>query len=80
MVETVLPKANAGDPPAQYEMGTIFIQGKGVIVSPKEALEWYQKSSDKGHTEAQLMLGKLYAAGEGVEQSDTAAFSDTQVG
>lgn len=74
MVETVKPKADAGDAAAQYEMGIIYYHGKGVVASQKEALEWFQKSAAQGNPEAQLQLGKMYAAGEGVEQSDTAAF------
>ena len=38
-----------------------------------EAVKWYRKSSDQGHSGAQYNLGNLYAEGQGVLRDDVMA-------
>lgn len=58
--------ADAGDPVAAYEMGTRYLEGRGVATSAAEAARWYQRAADAGIPPAQYRLGSLYEKGTGV--------------
>ncbi|RWK43019.1 tetratricopeptide repeat protein [Mesorhizobium sp.] len=52
--------ANYRNPNAQFEMGQIFLNGKGgVKASIKQAGRWFQLAAEKGHAGAQATLGHL---------------------
>jgi len=40
---------------------------------PEETVKWYRERAEKGNTEAQLNLGKMYLQGRGVPQSNSEA-------
>ncbi len=58
--------ADAGDPIAAFELGTRYLEGRGVAVSASEAAKWYQRAADAGVVPAQYRLGSLYEKGTGV--------------
>ena len=58
--------AASGLAKAQYNMGQLYREGKGVPQSYKEAAKWYKKAADQGYTEAQYNLGVMYYRGNGV--------------
>ncbi len=58
--------ADAGDPIAAFELGTRYLEGRGVTVSATEAAKWYQRAADAGVVPAQYRLGSLYEKGTGV--------------
>ena len=60
------PLAEKGDAVAQFHLGEIHGQGRGVKRDLKEAARWYRLAATQGHTTAQGILGGLYAAGLGV--------------
>ena len=60
-LRSLVPKAGAGDPEAQYEVGKHFDFGWGVKQDGFEAARWYEKAAEQGHVEAQVSLGNLYA-------------------
>ena len=47
------PLAEAGDAAAQYNLGVIFDQGRGVPRDTAEALRWYQLAAAQGYAAAQ---------------------------
>ncbi|TPW14368.1 MAG: hypothetical protein FD130_1382 [Halothiobacillaceae bacterium] len=51
---------------AQFYIGQLYHEGKGVAQNYKEAAKWYQRAADQGHPTAQNNLGFLYANGLGV--------------
>jgi TPR repeat protein len=59
---------------AQYNLGAMYANGKGVIQSYEEAFKWYRKSSEQGFAEAQCNLGTMYYEGQGVPQDYKEAF------
>ena len=61
--------AEHGNPDAQYLLGTLSLEGKGVARSPSEAARWLRKAAEQGHSGAQHSLGTLYAGGIGVGRS-----------
>jgi TPR repeat protein len=41
--------AEQGDAPAQYMLGNMYINGRGVPQDDKEALKWYRIAAGQGH-------------------------------
>ena len=62
------PLAEKGDAAAQYGIGFMYANGKGVPQDDVEAARWFRKAADQGNAVAQLNLGSLYANGQGVPQ------------
>lgn len=67
------PLAEAGDPHAQFGMGTLFHEGLGVEADMTESAYWFHRASEQGMAEAQYNLANAYKHGEGVRQSDRMA-------
>jgi TPR repeat protein len=53
--------AKEGNPKAQYNVGLIYANGKGVNKDSYQAMEWYKKAAEQGNTAAQYNLAKLIA-------------------
>ncbi len=45
---------------AQYLLGAMYDNGRGVIKNKRTAVEWYQKAADQGHTKAQDTLSSIH--------------------
>ena len=58
-----------GDVKAQFQLGNIFNEGRGVEKDLKQAAEWFLKAAKQSDAEAQYRIGLMYANGEGVEQN-----------
>lgn len=63
-----LPLARGGSSAAQFNLGFIYHEGKGVPQNSTEALKWYRLASDQGYPAAQFTLGAMYDKGDGVPQ------------
>ena len=68
------PLADGGSPDAQFNLGLLYLDGKGVPKSYDEAAKWFQRAADQGQVEAQHNLGALYAMGEGVKKNNVQAY------
>jgi len=62
----LMAKANAGNPEAEFKVGTKYELGAQVQKDPVKAAEWYGKAAEKGYPQAQHSLGVLYEFGNGV--------------
>ena len=60
--------ADQGNSVAQYELGVMYDEGRGVIQDYKEAVKWFRLSADQGNARAQFNLGVMYVEGQGVTQ------------
>ncbi len=69
----LLPLAEQGDAGAQFRLGVMYDEGRGVPQSDAQAAEWYRKAAEQGNAVAQRFLGDMYAEGRGVPQSDAQA-------
>ena len=67
------PLAEKGDASAQYLLGTLFAEGKGVQQNDATAFQWFLRAANQGNADAQYDVGASYAAGTGVNQSDADA-------
>lgn len=72
-VEVWRALADQGVPMAQYRLGDMYAEGKGVEQNDKTAMQWYQRAADHGVADAQYNVAASYAAGLGVAQSDADA-------
>ena len=62
------PLAANGDPDAQFWLGALYDQGRGVPQSHETAARLYLKAAEQGQANAQFNLGLLYTDGLGVVQ------------
>ncbi len=60
--------AKAGHAEAQFELGSLYVNGTGVQKDINEAAKWIRKAAEQGHAEAQRDLGQMYEAGDGVPE------------
>ncbi len=67
------PLAEAGDAIAQFNIGLMFRNGKGVERDDAEAALWYRRAADQGDQDAQFNLAYMYDEGLGVPLDDAEA-------
>ena len=60
------PLAEQGDALAQYALGLMYSDGRGVPKNLVEGARWYRLSAEQGDADAQYTLGTMFADGEGV--------------
>jgi TPR repeat protein len=59
---------------AQYYVGEMYENGKGVKQNYAEALKWYEKAAEQGDDNAQFNLYLMYRNGDGVTPDSAEAF------
>jgi len=64
-----LPKAEAGDSEAQYDIAAMYEKGNGVARDMVKAFEWYLKSAKQGNDKGAYKVGFGYLKGIGAEQN-----------
>jgi len=62
------PLAKEGNSKAQFYLGFMYANGKGVPQDYQEAVRWYRLAADQGQVDGQFRLGMMYESGEGVPQ------------
>jgi TPR repeat protein len=60
------PLAAKGHADAQYKMGFMYEEGRGVPLDLVQGTNWYRKAAKQGHAVAQRSLGLKYVHGTGV--------------
>ena len=68
------PLAEQGDPEPQYNMGLLYLDGKGVPQNPTEAANWFRRAAEQGYEKAQHNLGAMYGSGQGVKRDYIQAY------
>lgn len=66
--------ADKGDPEAQYQLATRYIDGDGVQQDDLTALRWFSRAADQGDAEAQYNLGVMYMTGRGALKNITEGY------
>lgn len=66
--------AEKGYPEAQYNLGVLYANGRGVKLSHTEAVKWYRLAADQGLANAQFNLGVSYANGIGIPKNHVNAY------
>lgn len=57
--------AEKGDGPALVRLGLMHANGLGISRDDAAAVRLFRLAAERGHAEGELMLGSMYAAGEG---------------
>ena len=66
--------AEAGNSEAQFKIGLMYEEGRGVAQDYAQAAAWYLKAAELNHTHAQFRLGKLLMEGKGVSLDRVEAY------
>ena len=64
-----LPKAQAGNAEAQFDVGNMFEKGNGVARDETKAFEWYLKAAKQNHDKAAFEVGFAYLRGVGISKN-----------
>jgi len=70
----VKPLADQGEAEAQFSLGVLYYEGKGVPQDYVEAVNWCRKAAEQGHWKAQYQLAESYYKGEGVHRDYVLAY------
>ncbi|MBD5355432.1 MAG: SEL1-like repeat protein [Bacteroides sp.] len=65
--------ADNGNAEAQYQLGNMYFEGKGVSKYQEVALDLYYKSAEQGNINAIKKIGDMYYDGIGVDKNSPAA-------
>ena len=60
--------AEQGDAPAQFNLGVMHENGRGVPKNDAEAVAWFRRAAEQGYAPTQFNLGVMHANGRGVPQ------------
>jgi TPR repeat protein len=63
-------KSDLGNKEVQWHLGRMYEYGHGVAKNASEAVKWYRKAAEQGHSGAQNNLGIMYKGGRGVTKDD----------
>jgi len=55
-----------GDPDAQYQVGRMYLRGQGIKKDGLQAARWLRLAADRGHRNAQALLGTILFKGSDV--------------
>ena len=64
----LLPEAEKGNARAQFILGLLYKQGRGIPQDFKQAAKWFLKAAEQGNARGQFSLGLLYLKGQGVSK------------
>ena len=68
------PLAEQGHATAQYNLGLMYRNGKGVPQNHKTAVKWYRLAAEQGNADAQGLLGAVYVLSTGVRKDNSYAY------
>lgn len=66
--------AAEGERDAQFRLGLMYHQGRGVPRNYREAVQWYRRAADQGSALAQNNLGVIYRDGDGIRSNRVVAY------
>ena len=65
--------AEQGNADAQYRLGLLYYNGRGVEQNYQEAVKWFTEAANQNHSEALDLLGILAEKGYGMDQDEQQA-------
>jgi TPR repeat protein len=65
--------AEQGNAPAEYDLGSLYQEGRGVAIDMAKAAEWTGRAAEAGLAEAQVEYGVMLYKGEGVVPDEVRA-------
>ena len=61
-------RAEAGEAEAQYQLASMYWEGRAIGCEPNQALKWDLLAAEHGHRKAQIRVAESYERGEGISQ------------
>ncbi len=71
---TVRTLAEQGNAKAQFALGTMYRDGRGVAQDFDKALRWWRKAAEQGVVDAQFTLGNMHAGDAGIARDNVLAY------
>jgi uncharacterized protein len=68
------PLAEAGNPPAQFNLALLFYDGRGAPQDFEAAFHWFSRAANQGYVKAERNLGAMYAEGKGAVRDNVKAY------
>lgn len=68
------PLAEKGDAAAQFNLGVIYQNARGVPRDNRQGFYWFRQAGEQGHAKAMLNVAFAYSTGAGVGQNYQEAF------
>ena len=68
------PDAEKGDAKAQWNVGQMYVTGKGAPRSYAKARNWFIRSAEQGYVPALFSLGEIYSSAKGVDRDFIEAY------
>ncbi len=65
--------AEKGNARAQFDLGTLYLNGGEVARNPAEAARWFAMAAEQGDADALYSLGQLHESGDGVPKDQQKA-------
>ncbi len=62
--------AKQGHMEAQFSLGKMYYQGRGIEQNYSESIKWQKLAAEQGHGNAQFNVGLMYNRGEGVPEDN----------
>jgi len=62
-----------GEAEAQWRLGLMLANGRGMPRDDAAAVLWYRKAAEQDNMQAQYLLAYMYESGRGVAQNDASA-------
>ena len=79
-LENWRPLAEQGDASAQFILGFMYYNGRGVPQDYAAAVRWYRMAAEQGYAWAQYDLGLMYENGRGAPQDYVTAHMWVNIG
>ena len=73
-LKTLEKRADRGDRAAEYALGKMYVEGRGVRLDEGEAAREYRKAAEQAYASALHELAQAYATGRGVPADDVEAY------
>jgi TPR repeat protein len=73
-IEKYKASAERGNVSAQWDLGVIYQNGRGVDIDYKEALKWFTKAAKNGDKYSQFNLGYMHYSGQGTPINKAKSF------
>lgn len=70
-IEAYTKAAELGHLKSQFRLYEFYKKGDVVDEDPYESFKWLRQAAEGGHTQAQLILAKMYMEGEGLADKDS---------
>lgn len=70
----VWTEGNAGDIEAQFQIAECYYKGRGVTISLKDSILWYNRAAEGGHARAQCTIALMTFLGRGIEKNPSEAW------